>query len=152
MGQKKISNLHIVTDIKVHIADMSKWWGWLRTAAPPTEKTDLLQRTEIEDISENISKTDECTTTTVTTAAGEEPSPETNNNNAPSPLGSYLYSFATNTASKLKETVSVQLDKSIIGELTRENENFLREIKTIEEGVPPWVGSLDETSMKRQIL
>merc|ERR1711890_112253 len=74
-----------------------------------------------------------------------------------SQLGSYLYGFAnvaTNTASKLKESAVVHLDKTILGDFNRENEKFLQEKETrrIGDGVPPWVGYHEESVMKRQIL
>jgi len=76
---------------------------------------------------------------------------------AASQFGNYLYSFAnvaTNTASKLKDSAVGHLDKTIIGDFNRENEKFLqeKEARRIGDGVPPWIGYHEESTMKRQIL
>eukprot|EP00794_Sanderia_malayensis_P000450 gene450-1092_t len=65
-----------------------------------------------------------------------------------------IASAAGKTAHKLKETVDVQLDKTIIGDLERENEKFIREkhAKRTEDPVPPWVGYNEEEEIKSQIL
>jgi len=72
-------------------------------------------------------------------------------------VSNYLYSFAdvaSKTASKLKETVDVNLDKTIIGDFQRENEKFVQdnEARRIGDAVPPWTGYHEEETMKRQIL
>lgn len=78
-------------------------------------------------------------------------------------FGSYLFGVAseaskkmsekvTETASSIKKTVE---EKSIIGDLNREQEEFLqkkRERQIGDASVPPWVGYQESEAMKQQIL
>eukprot|EP00795_Rhopilema_esculentum_P017179 gene17179-8717_t len=69
-------------------------------------------------------------------------------------LLSNLANVATKTAHRLKESVDVKIDQTIIGDFQRENEKFIKEkhSKRIEDPVPPWVGYNEEKEMKTQIL
>lgn len=73
-------------------------------------------------------------------------------------LGNFFYGFATaasKTASKIKETVDDQLEKTLVGELTRENERFVQEKharRLADDSCAPWVGFHQEETMKKQIL
>lgn len=75
-------------------------------------------------------------------------------------LGNYIYNFAsvatrtaTETASKIKDTVDNRLDQSIIADFERENEKFIqeKENRRLGDAVPPWVGFHEEKVMKSQI-
>ena len=128
-------------------------WNWLGTApvTPPVDATD-------ESISDDKNKYREPTKVTNEGKFGANmPIPTENVKQAASQLGNYFYNFAnvaTNTASKLKATATVHIDKTIIGDFNRENEKFRqeKEARRIDDGVPPWVGYHEESSMKRQIL
>ncbi|KAM9383948.1 synapse-associated protein 1-like [Pholidichthys leucotaenia] len=82
----------------------------------------------------------------------------------------YLYSFASSASKKLSESVietaqtlkkSVEegkisgiIDKTILGDFQKEQENFVQEKKAREFGaaVPPWVGYNEEETIQEQIL
>lgn len=128
-------------------------WNWLGAApvAPPVDANEESKSDTIENSTESSA------TKTQGRIGGIIPLPSENVKQAASQLGNYFYSFAnvaTNTASKLKETATVQIDKTIIGDFNRENEKFRqeKEARRIDDGVPPWIGYHEESSMKRQIL
>lgn len=137
-------------------------WNWLGAAPAPVVTVPAEGDQEAKPESENTDgstnvEADPSGTHDTAKNSGIIPIPTENVKQAAAQFGNYLFSFAnvaTNTASKLKDSATVHLDKTILGDFNRENEKFRQEneARRIVDGVPPWVGYHEETSMKRQIL
>jgi len=140
-------------------------WNWLGGAAPPVEAKDA----QPEDTTEK--KDEGSPAESGTTEASEVPGGSSevtgeeldvgiateNVKQVASKLGSYLYGFASvasSTASKLKDSAAVTLERGILADFQAENDKFKEENETrrIGDGVPPWEGYHEEAIMKRQIL
>lgn len=78
-------------------------------------------------------------------------------------FGNYLFGVATEASKKVSEKVTETAtnikktveEKSIIGDLNREQEEFLQKKRERQAGdacVPPWIGYQESDTMKQQIL
>ncbi|KAK6474574.1 synapse-associated protein 1-like [Huso huso] len=110
------------------------------------------------------------TTPTVGHPGNEEDTKTEKLTNQTKRIGSYLFGVAALASKKVSESVletaqtirkSVDqhpingiIDKTILGDFKREQENFVKEQqqRKAEAAVPLWVGYSDEESMKQQIL